>query len=519
MRKIVWALILVSGCDPHHHEEAEKTKGEEERTAQVTAWGDRFEIFLEHKLIVANQPVTFAIHVTEIGTAQARREGKITLVLTPAAGSAIEHVEDAPTGPGIYLPAIRFPTAGGWKVGIRIPVDGGECRVELPPVTVYATAGEALKAPEPVAPEGITFLKEQQWKLLTRVEPTGRRRMVERLRLPAVISARPGCKAALVPPLAGRLLAPPGRPCPPLGGRVEAGEVLALIQPPISDFAARIVEAEAEVVKTRLASDQAELTHARIKKLAAGQARTERDLQESEFALQTAKAGHQAAVALRAAYEKSGAAVRPETGSHPVFELRAPFRGVITHIGGAAGEYVPSDRALFTLLDADTVFIEARVPESDIARIGSSRDAVYERPDARGTFVPILGDGGGRLILVGAEVDAATRTIPLIYEVKNLEGNLRIGMALALHLETARAEETLVVPDSALVDEDGRFVAFVQVSGETFEKRDLKIGIRDSGFAQVLEGLSPGERIVTRGAYAVRLASVSTSLPAHGHAH
>jgi multidrug efflux pump subunit AcrA (membrane-fusion protein) len=62
-------------------------------------------------------------------------------------------------------------------------------------------------------------------------------------------------------------------------------------------------------------------------------------------------------------------------------------------------------------------------------------------------------------------------------------------------------------------------VAFVQVSGETFEKRELKVGIRDSGFVQVLEGIKAGERVVTKGAYAIRLSSISGVIPAHGHAH
>jgi multidrug efflux pump subunit AcrA (membrane-fusion protein) len=59
----------------------------------------------------------------------------------------------------------------------------------------------------------------------------------------------------------------------------------------------------------------------------------------------------------------------------------------------------------------------------------------------------------------------------------------------------------------------------VQVSGETFQKRELKVGIRDSGFVQVLEGIKAGERVVTKGAYAIRLSSISGVIPAHGHAH
>jgi multidrug efflux pump subunit AcrA (membrane-fusion protein) len=103
--------------------------------------------------------------------------------------------------------------------------------------------------------------------------------------------------------------------------------------------------------------------------------------------------------------------------------------------------------------------------------------------------------------------------------VPNPDGRLRIGMSLHVYVETARAEESLVVPTSALVEEDARTVAFVQLGGEIFDKRDLILGIRDGPFVQVLSGLSEGERVVTKGAYAVRLSSVSTTIPAHGHSH
>jgi hypothetical protein len=92
-------------------------------------------------------------------------------------------------------------------------------------------------------------------------------------------------------------------------------------------------------------------------------------------------------------------------------------------------------------------------------------------------------------------------------------------MALTIYLETAHVAEALAVPVSALVEEDGRAVAFVQVSGETFHKRELTVGVQDGAFVQVLTGLSAGERVVTKGVYAIRLASVSTTIPAHGHAH
>jgi multidrug efflux pump subunit AcrA (membrane-fusion protein) len=123
------------------------------------------------------------------------------------------------------------------------------------------------------------------------------------------------------------------------------------------------------------------------------------------------------------------------------------------------------------------------------------------------------------VVYFGPEVEAATRTVPLVYEVKNPSGRLRVGLALNLYVEAARAEEALAIPESAVIDEEGRPVAFVQVSGETFEKRHLTLGLRESGFIEVKSGLAGGERVATREAYAIRLAEMSTSIPAHGHAH
>jgi len=107
----------------------------------------------------------------------------------------------------------------------------------------------------------------------------------------------------------------------------------------------------------------------------------------------------------------------------------------------------------------------------------------------------------------------------VIYEVPNPEGKLRIGMFVQVHVATGRAENAIAIPESAVVDEGGRPTAYVQVAGETFEKRYLELGLRDSGFAEVKSGLQEGERVVIKGAYAIRLASMATQIPAHGHAH
>ncbi len=508
----ILALLVLAACD-HGHDHPHPEAKEEEKTAQVTVWSDRFEIFLEHKFIVAGTPTSFVTHVTDLKTLEARREGKVVFGMKGPDGTGTEHSEDAPKRAGIYIPELPFPQAGDWTVTLRIPTDGKDFTVELPKFTVYASKEEAKKAPEPEAPEGISFLKEQQWKVLTKAEPAEKRRLVERVRVPAMVAARPGSRASVAPPVAGRLIAPSGKTIPTIGERVEAGQTLGLVQPPFSEFAARILEANAEAIRTKLALDQSSIALERTKKLAASEARTARELQEAEFAVKSAKAAYDAAVALQATYEKSGA-VQVDGGT-PALALKAPISGVVTAVAGTAGEHVAIEKPVFTLLDSATVYVEARVPEVDSARFAAGKPALIELASARGKMQPLE----GRLVHAGLEVDPATRAVPLLYEVKNPDGRFRVGAALTLHLETARADEAVAIPASAIIEEDARPIAFVQVSGETFQKRPLKLGIRDGEWVQVLDGVAAGERVVTKEAYAIRLASVSSVIPAHGHSH
>lgn len=550
----VWLCIgalLVTACDrlglgtPRQASKPASGHQEEpEKTAQLTVWSDSVEIFLEHRMLVVHTPTTFTTHVTDLTTLEPRRDGPLIYLFHQGTNPPFTHVEPAPERDGIYNPALTFPQPGEWSVTLQMPLAGQDHRIVLPPVMVFASHAEARQAPEPPGLEGITFLKEQQWKILTQTALVQQRQVTERLRLAGVVAVRSGHKAAVTPHIAGHLAPPPGASLPALGARVNAGQVLALVQPHLVgtelltfmntqrqiqtmevELTVKAAEAEAETMRARAALTQAEQALRRVRVLREHNAKSARDLEEAELAQRKAEADVTAAEILKKTYDRARKqlAERPravEPGSElPAIELKAPIAGVITAVHATVGAHVHTTEALFTLLNTDTVFIEAQLPEADLGRLGPSQGATYETPAAPGTFVPILGAGGGRLVTLGATVDAKTRTVPLVYEVPNPEGRLRIGMALNVYVETAHSADALVVPVAALVEEDGRTIAFVQVSGETFDKRDLTLGMRDGAFVQVLAGLTAGERVVTKGAYAMRLASVSATIPAHGHAH
>src|SRR5262249_28372359 len=109
----------------------------DEKTAQVTGWGDRFEIFLEHRLLVVHTPAECGTHRTDLTPGDARREGPVTFMVRRGAAAPLVHVEPAPACEGIYLPELTLPEPGEWSVTLQLPLAGQEYMVTLPPVTVF----------------------------------------------------------------------------------------------------------------------------------------------------------------------------------------------------------------------------------------------------------------------------------------------------------------------------------------------------------------------------------------------
>ena len=156
-------IFLLSAC---HENEADQSAAEPEpHAAQMTVWENGYEAFVELEYPVAAVPVRLITHISEIATGFPRREGPVTFLLAGPSAAILKHTEEKPARDGIYLPTLTFPAAGTWKISISVPASYGVAEIHLPDITVYGSAEEVLQAPAPAEPEGVSFLKEQQWQL------------------------------------------------------------------------------------------------------------------------------------------------------------------------------------------------------------------------------------------------------------------------------------------------------------------------------------------------------------------
>ena len=200
--------------------------------------------------------------------------------------------------------------------------------------------------------------------------------------------------------------------------------------------------------------------------------------------------------------------------------VRSPIAGIVARVDVAPGVYVEEGQKLFHIVDLDRLWLEVQVPEANIGRVQGTTGAWLEiEIEGFEEPVEVSPPTGGRMIALGGVINPESRTVPLLFEVPNPDRALRVGLSVRAHILAGETAPGPVVPLSAIVDDNGQEVAYAQAEGEVFERRPLRLGVRDSDRVEVLEGLRPGERVVTRGAYLVRLAASSSAVPAHGHAH
>ena len=498
--------VLAAGCS---RSAAPDAAPEEPETLSVTRWTEKTELFAEYPPLAVGSTSRFAIHLTRLDGFKALTEGNVEVRLEGGSGQPEVFRVEAPSRPGIFGLDVKPVSTGKRRLVIVLRANGLNDEHRVGEVDVHPNAG-AARAATPAGGEnapGISFLKEQQWSLDFGTALVKEQAVRESIRVPARLEARPGGTADVVAPIDGRLT---GVVEVALGASVSRGQELARLLPPPS-APADLPQMQRALAEAQTALALATRDRERAERLTTAGAAPGRRLDEAKSAEEQAKARLTAADASLAQY--NAARTGGATDASGLFILRAPVSGVIAQRDAATGANVRAGHVLFRVVDAAQVHVVGQVPEAQAARARLAQAAELEiagQPDR----VPT-----GRLASVGKVLDPRSRTLPITFAFDNRTLGLPVGLAAFLHLLMEATQPRPVVPAAAIVDDSGRPIVFVQREGETFERRAVTLGSRAGDVVQITEGLKPGDRVVTKGAYLVRLASLSTSAPAHGHVH
>jgi cobalt-zinc-cadmium efflux system membrane fusion protein len=278
-----------------------------------------------------------------------------------------------------------------------------------------------------------------------------------------------------------RLAASPGQ-------SVRAGQLLAEAQ----SIELGRVRAEYERAQSRVTLATTALER---KRALADRIVPRREVQEAEADLSAARSDLRAATA---ALQALGASSQGG-GDSSRLPLIAPISGTVLERNIAIGQMIDPEHVAFRIGDLKTVWLVAHAFERDAVRVRVGTPA-------RVTLAAFPGQVfGGRVAYVGAEVEPASRTIPVRVELANAEQLLRPGMSATAWLALSDTNQNVVtVPAAAPQRLRNEWVVFIPKSDRTFEIRSVGRGRDLQSDVEVLTGLQAGETVVVDGSFLLK---------------
>lgn len=497
------------GGDDHSHEEDSQLEG----AGVITQWTDKTELFIEYPELIVGQEATFAVHLTRLSDFNPISESEVEFVFSSERGNEGSITETEVQVPGIYGPDVIFERAG--RYDLTIIIQGMvEDTLQVDGIPVYSSAEDVPPTHDEEDPNLISFLKEQQWKIPFGTERVGRQTLFRTVEAHGETHPVTQNESIVSAPFAGIVLSSMNRELPVSGQQVLKGHPLLRLNPAIQsadgeNYAEQFINAQSRL-------ELAENNLQRAERLYAIEAIPEAELEQARMEYRQALIRYQT-IHETLQIEQDAINGFDDDAESYRFELKAPIDGTIVEMSVTPGMQVRAGDPMFRIADLSKIRLNVHLPAHLRNSLGTPESAVFS---VQGSDRQIaLEESDGRLISRGSDVDPQTRTISLIYEISNEDQTLQTGLFTTVEIDTERKENVLTVPESALVEEEGTYSVFVQLSGESFEKREVETGIRNRGHVEIISGLDEGERIVTTNAYRIKMASLSTETPAHGHSH
>ena len=274
----------------------------------------------------------------------------------------------------------------------------------------------------------------------------------------------------------------------------ELRQQVEIARSTLSAANASIERVKAEADRAQAVLDQVKLDHQRNQKLFASKSLSANEMDKSEQALEVAQAD----------LAKSKAAVIEARKNLIVAQnnldyqlarlrdtvIRAPFAGLIIRRDREPGDVVVPGTSIFLLISPESLWVRAWVDETEMAglAIGQEVRVIFRsEPDV---------NYAGKVARLGRETDRETRQFLVDVAVANLPENWSVGQRAEVFIETARKKDTVTIPSRLLLHQDGTVGALMLVDGKA-EWQNLKTGLRGRERVEILEGLRPGDTIIT----------------------
>jgi membrane fusion protein (multidrug efflux system) len=269
------------------------------------------------------------------------------------------------------------------------------------------------------------------------------------------------------------------------GDRVSKGELLMLIDP--FDYEHALQNTAAIKNQAKVTLERAERDLARMESLYQQKSVSQQTFQDTLSARDLAR------------YEYDRATVSYEAARRNLEEcsVSAPISGIVTQKGVNVGELTNPGQLAFVLMNMDTVKVEVDLPEEIYSSVQEQHEGIITL-DAipEETFT-------GTITKIYPTIDPVSRTFKVTITLTNPDLLLRSGMTARSKVIQKTRESALCAPKSSLIQGEQGYIIYT-VNTDTVKKTPVKIGIEGDSVFEIIEGVSEGDKVVTRGLAGLR---------------
>lgn len=492
---ILGFLPQCRSSEGHNHDTADHHDHEAEAKVQsYTIWTDKSELFVEFEPLVVGEITTFMAHFTEMNHFKPVIEGSVTVSLIMG-DEGIRQTVEMPSSPGIFKPALQPVESGVYDLLFEITTPAFSDEIMISDVEVFNSLDEAhakIHGDEENANE-ITFLKEQAWKMEFANAEVEKDTVFNIIKTGGEILPAPGDEQMIVATANGVLIYT--QKDLTIGANINQNQSLFII----SGGGINENNVQTEFIKAKSNYDLAKSNYERKKELYETKAVAKSEYEEALLNFQLAESQYNN---LASNYSKGGKSVN------------APVKGYIKNLIKGEGEFVSIGEPVAIITQNEKLTLRADVNQLDYGLLSNDMSANFMFNNS----IYKLSDFDGNLLSYGKAVNSSNGKIPVYFELSNM-GNLLPGSFIEVFIKTQAKNNGVLIPVGALLEAYGQYSVIVQLTGESFEERNIQIGVSDGEKVEVVSGLKEGERVVTKGAYQVKMAAMSGQVPAHGHSH
>jgi membrane fusion protein, heavy metal efflux system len=463
----------------------------------LEAYSDAYEVFAEADPLSVGNPSEILVHITKLQDFKPLEEGRVTVSLV-LGNQATRQTLETPDRPGIYRFMITPELAGQARLQVIINIDGEEDILETEPLHVSSNAHAAIHMAEDMMPHiagAVVFTKEQSWAVDFATGEVSKQRFGPVIKTVGEVLPARGNEKVLTASTSGIIRF--------AGNNLYEGYHLKEKAPLLYIHGEALAEGNAAIrfQEAKNNFERAEADYNRIKELAANKIVSERELLQAQNTYQNALTVYEN---MRQHFSESGQTIV------------SPWAGYLKEVFVNEGQFVAIGQPLVSVARNRDMVIRAEV-QQQYANILNHIEGVHI--GIEGQQMQHLDSYNGKVLSVSRNLNPATNMLAVHIQV-TASDNMIPGSLIDVYLKATSPDSLLIVPNSALIEQQGNYFVFVQIHPESFEKRQVHIGQSDGIHTAVTRGLEEGERIVTTGAIMVKMAAASGDLDPHaGHIH